>query len=138
MSCGLPDCDECAADQKADDDYPLLAKAGPVYARPQLRAMVAAKIAANYLSSDPVSYDLAPIVLPADGGQAMGAYLLILSVRSPLLSPPRIAVSDVIRDAYPTAGQIEDAVRNALGILADARAELLKPQPGGGYHPGPN
>jgi len=127
------------AGEDEDDVYPLMRTAGPVDAAPQLRAIVAAKIAENYLSSDPVSYDLGPIVLPADGGvQAMAAYLLILSVRSPLLSPPRIAVSDVIRDAYPTPEQIEAAVRNALDILARARAGLLRPQPGGGYHPGVN
>jgi hypothetical protein len=121
-----------------EDLAPVLERGGHVDAAPLLRAVVEAKIAEQHVSSEPLHYDLSPVLLPGADGQAMAAYLLILSVKSPLLSPPRIAVPEIIADAYPSESQIGAAVASAVAMLAAARKQILRPERGGGYHPGAN
>lgn len=122
----------------SEDGYSLMATAGALYARVLLEHAVKREIDQVYLGPEALHFDFGPILIPGPGGQGMAGYLLILSCKSPLLTPPRIALPEIIADAYPSDSQIKDAVTKALATLIDARARLLRPQPGGGYHPGAN
>jgi hypothetical protein len=117
---------------------PLLASPGPADARIALRKTVAEKIAENHLGEQ-ISFDLGLILLAGPGQPAMAAYLLILSMRSPLMSPPRIAVPHIIEDGYPSESQVGEAVKAALAGLYEVRQKLLRGDTIGGIgHPGAN
>jgi len=116
---------------------PLLGNPEPSDADAVLRAVVYRKIRENHVGAQ-VQFSLtATPKLNAQGG-IEAAYLLILSMKSPLMSPPRIAAPQLIDDAYPTPEQIERHVRAALQALYDARRSLLSPGSSGGWHPGVN
>lgn len=74
-------------------------------------------------------YDLGPCTVQTPKGLVAG-YMLILSCRSPVLSPPRMAHSHFIPDPWPSDELIENAIRECLTGLAAARNQLLgKPVP---------
>jgi hypothetical protein len=100
-----------------------------VYARGHFREHVE-KIISETVLGDPVSYDIAPVVVPSpDGsGNMVVAYLLVLSCRSPVLRPPRIAVSDVIYDGHPSDEQLAGAVTKAITSLFEVRRQLCSQQ----------
>ena len=102
-----------------------------------LKHLVDAKLREIHVG-EPVHYDLAPVPVAAPDGRIGAGYFLILSLRSPLLSPPRIASTYVIRDAYPTPDMIGEAVRTCLEALNEARKNLLRAGPGNQYHPSAN
>lgn len=135
-SCTCSNCSGCLGTEP-DLMAPLLREAGPADAGAALRAVVEAKIRENHAGAT-ISYDLAPTPMQGADGTLGGAYFLILSVRSPLLSPPRIATTFIIADAYPTDAQVNEAVKACLATLHEAREQLLRGGPGGGYHPGAN
>lgn len=93
------------------------------YGLDQFRQIVEAKIAEIVLG-DPIVYDLAPIFIPDQNGQLLVAYCLIVSCRSPVLSPPRIAISDLILDACPSKDQLEASVEKTITALFKLRAKL--------------
>lgn len=80
-----------------------------------------------------IRFDFGPIATPDPATHQMHvAYLLVLSCRSPLLSPPRIAVNDIIFDGYPSEQQVRHAVRRSLEALLGVREQMLSPTPPGG------
>ena len=115
---------------------PLLREPGPANARPELYRQVETAIRENH-AGEPVLYDLT-LVLVAQNTQPAAAYLLVLSTRSPLLSPPRIASTFLIMDACPTPAMISHAVKICLAALYEARKNLVSAGPQAQYHPGAN
>jgi hypothetical protein len=96
-----------------------------------LREMVA-RIVDEAAPVGGVDFDFGPAVLPDPhnpGGQLAG-YLLIISCRSPLLAPPRIAVPDMIYDCYPSEDQVRYSVLRTVETLFGMRAGLCRGAPG--------
>ena len=83
---------------------------------------IAARLSETVLGQD-IDYDMAPSILP--GPEAFVAYVLILSCRSPVLAPPRIAVTDLILDANPGDHALTESVDRAVGQLMQVRRQLL-------------
>lgn len=98
--------------------------------RAQLAGIVEKLVNLRALGED-TGYDITPVILPGPSGPQAG-YLLILSARSPVLKPPRMAFSHAIPDAWPDEEQLADAVGHCMQGLAKTRLSLLgKPAPGG-------
>jgi hypothetical protein len=72
--------------------------------------------------------------LTPQGPQAEIAYILVVSCRSPLVAPPRIAAPAVIADAWPAEPHVAAAVAEALEGLADLRRQLLTTPSGQGMN----
>lgn len=74
---------------------------------------------------DSYGFDIGPVLIPSQQGMAAG-YLLVISCRSPVLMPPRMAQCQVIADTWPDEATLAVAVGACMDGLAAARAELLK------------
>lgn len=74
---------------------------------------------------DAYGFDIGPVLIPSPQGMAAG-YLLVISCRSPVLVPPRMAQVQVIADAWPDEATLASAVGACMDGIAAARAELLK------------
>jgi hypothetical protein len=73
-------------------------------------------------------YDVGPALVPRlDRGDVVGGYLVTISRRSPVLSPPRLSISIPVEDGWPTPELISEAVRNCVNALK-ARALQLREQ----------
>jgi hypothetical protein len=92
--------------------------------RAELSAAVERLINARALG-DAYGFDIAPALIPGPQGVAAG-YLLIVSCRSPVLVPPRMAQVQVIPDAWPGDDALAAAVTACMDGLAQAKADLLK------------
>lgn len=92
--------------------------------RAELAAIVGRLVTARSLG-DAYGYDVSPVIIPAPQGMAAG-YLVVISCRSPVLVPPRMAHCQVIADAWPDEAALAGAVAACMDGLAQARAELLQ------------
>jgi hypothetical protein len=93
--------------------------------RDHMLETIAERLAEIVLGLD-VDYDLAPAIVPCGPAQQpVVAHLLILSCRSPLLSPPRISVSDLIYDTCPADPVLTDSVDKTVGQLLVLRQQML-------------
>lgn len=77
---------------------------------------------------DVIEWDFSPVIYPSGepGGQPACGYVLILSCRSPLISPPRIAVYDATWDAAPSDHDVRQMVIKAIEALYKVRAGLTR------------
>jgi hypothetical protein len=100
-----------------------------MYIRPHLEAVVEQTIAETILSNEVFWYDISPnVVANPSGDPSMPpviGYVVIISCKSPVLSPPRIAISDVIYDGHPSDQQVESTVKGLLDSLFEVRRQLL-------------
>lgn len=94
-----------------------------IYVRDDFRDTIAMRLAETVLG-DPIGFDLAPAVVPGPDGSPVVAYVLILSCKSPLLSRPRISVSDMIADSCPSTAQLHEAVDRSVESLFKVRSQL--------------
>lgn len=92
--------------------------------RDKLCAAVARALAERCPAED-YGYDLGPALVPGPQGFTAG-YVLIISCRSPVLSPPRMAHAQVIPDAWPDDATVSAAVGACLDALAQVRRKLLE------------
>jgi hypothetical protein len=76
-------------------------------------------------------YDIGPALVPGPQGVTAG-YILIISCRSPVLSPPRMAHAQAIADAWPDDATLSAAVGACLDALAAVRRKLLEVPAGAG------
>jgi hypothetical protein len=70
-------------------------------------------------------YDIGPATVPTPQGVKAG-YLLIITARSPVLSPPRLAWSHFIADPWPADDMITAAIQVCLKGIAETRRKLLE------------
>lgn len=83
------------------------------------------KTIAETVLGDPVAYDLGPCPMPLPDGSGMAiCYVLILSCRSPVLVPGRIAVNDIIWDGHPGDEQLRKSVTSTIEQLFEIRRQL--------------
>ena len=97
-----------------------------VRAADRYRQVIEKTINENVLG-DPVEWDFSPVVVPQmlqAGAEPVCAYLLVLSCRSLLLSPPRVAVTDMLWDSCPSDEQIRTEVIASLDGLFKTRIEV--------------
>jgi hypothetical protein len=79
------------------------------------------------LGDDSIEWDFSPILIPPHGGgPPMVAYLLIISCRSLLLTAPRVACCDIIKDSCPDNGALRRSAADTLQAMYAARAELAR------------
>lgn len=97
--------------------------------RPELAALLDRILTEECLGED-FGYDIAPHIAATPAGLAAG-YVLILSCRSPLVSPPRMASPYFIGDMWPDEENLRQAVKMCLDHLADLRRQMLSPSNGG-------
>lgn len=92
---------------------------------------LAARLIDEQVIGDAVDFDFGPVLLPDQQtpGLFVPGYMLILSCRSPVLSPPRIAAFDPLYDAYPAEALIRAAVTSCVTTLFEARAKLCQAGP---------
>lgn len=83
-------------------------------------------IAEQVLGDERFEWDFSPVIVPSltVPGAIEAAYLLIVSCRSLLLTPPWCAVNDLIRDGHPSEPQIRRATAGCIEGLYDMRREL--------------
>lgn len=91
----------------------------------EIRGTVSRILTERTVAGEGYGFDLGPALVPVPQGLAAG-YLLIISCRSPLLAPPRMAHSQVIADAWPDEATLATAVGACLEALAQLRAKLLE------------
>jgi hypothetical protein len=77
------------------------------------------------LGRDGIEWDFSPLLIPNPAGGEV-AYLLIVSCRSLLLTAPRVAMCDIVRDSSPDSATLRKAVTAVLEKLYQARAELAR------------
>ena len=70
-------------------------------------------------------YDIGPACVPTPQGVKAG-YLLIITARSPVLSPSRLAWSHFIADPWPADEMITAAIKLCLKGIAETRRKLLE------------
>jgi hypothetical protein len=92
--------------------------------RDKLRAAVARALAERCPAED-YGYDVGPSLVPGPQGFTAG-YMVIISCRSPVLVPPRMAHAQLIPDAWPDDATLSAAVGMCLDELAAARKKLLE------------
>lgn len=92
--------------------------------RDKLRSAVARALAERSPAED-YGFDIGPALVPGPQGVTAG-YMLIISCRSPVLSPPRMAHAQVIPDAWPDDATVSAAVGACLDALAQVRRKLLE------------
>ena len=99
-----------------------------LYAREYMRETVNQALSETVLG-EPMSFDIAPVLVPnPQTGQMVVGYMVVVSCRSPVLSPPRIAAFAVIVDAHPNDQQLEAAVKQNTESLFEMRRQLLSTQ----------
>lgn len=111
---------------------------GNVDRHDEIRGTVARVLTERTVAGEDYGFDVGPSLVPAPQGVAAG-YLLVISCRSPILVPPRMAHSQVIADAWPDEATLAAAVGTCLDSLARLRAKLLEvpaPAAANGRRPG--
>lgn len=98
--------------------------------RGELAATVS-RILAQRTPAEDYGYDLGPALIPTPQGVTAG-YLLVISCRSPVLSPPRMAHAQAIPDAWPDENTLSAAIGMCLDQLAQVRRKLLEIPAGNG------
>lgn len=115
------------SDENPDEFYPgnPMAKPSARWSGERFAEVIETAINETVLG-DRIDWDFSPAVMPAEtrAGQPVTAYLVILSCRSPLISPPRISVTDVIWDSCPSDEQIRHAVTRAVTALYEVRRDI--------------
>ena len=103
-------------------------------ARDGLCELVEKYLNEQILGNEPWWYEFSPVVILDPAGNLIPGYMVILSTRSGLLQPPRIAINDVIWDAHPSEEQIRTSVQGCIDKLLQMRARVTdssKMSPGG-------
>lgn len=111
---------------------------GTVDRQQEIRRAVARAITERTLPNEGYGFDIGPALVPAPAGVTAG-YLLVISCKSPVLAPPRIAAAQGISDPWPDEKALGAAVGSCLGVLAQMRAKLLEvpaPAAANGRRPG--
>jgi hypothetical protein len=98
---------------------------GTVDRQDEIRGAVARLLTERTVLGEDYGFDIGPALVPAAQGAAAG-YLLVVSCRSPVLVPPRMASAQVIADSWPGEDALAAAVGTCLDVLAQMRAKLLE------------
>lgn len=90
-----------------------------------LRTTVERIISESTVGNIDLSYDLGVVSFAGpDGGFGVG-YGLILSCKSPMIQPPRLCVSGIIPDGYPSEAQLKASVDELVKQLFQFRMKIL-------------
>lgn len=97
---------------------------GPQWAGVRYAKVIEDAITAGALG-DSIEWDFTPIITVTADGPSAG-YVLILSCRSMMLVPPRIAVCAALADATPVDAVVRNLVTTSLDELYHLRSEMNK------------
>jgi hypothetical protein len=98
---------------------------GPQWAGIRYAKVIEEAITAGALG-DLIEWDFAPIITVTEEGEPSAGYVLILSCRSMMLVPPRIAVCAALPDGSPVDAVVCNLVTTSLDQLYHIRSEMNK------------